>query len=290
MNNKGVIILTYVLGELALVVLLIVIFSNFMKTTSNQEFMTQVVTAEDIARTLDIAQATPYNFKYEYPETRTGYTIYLDGISVSLLADGEKPVSGFSFKKRYFTVNKGVLLPSTQEIDASDFYILKEDSSLRLGDFTSANSVKTFSVPIKNRPNLSIIFEKSTNLAVNRLLEKLSNIIKSEAQIGFSSGQSNKITIKLSSHEKNIDNQNIIYYSVVGEIDTKPIAERLQEILENELNLLIVPLAKNTGQEKFIEINLINSFENINLFDESDYQRRFGNLVIQAFNKYYGVN
>jgi len=290
MNKKGNVIPTYLVGELILVVLLVIIFGNIITDTSDQDFLDQVVTAEDIAKTLDVAQSTPYDFKYEYPETLGDFVIHLDGSSVYLLSDKEELPAGFSFKKRIFSVRNDLSLPKNQEVDASYFYVLKEGDSLKLGDYSTSKSVKVFSVSKKSRPNLSIDVEKSSNAVTDKILEKLSLAVLSEAQVKFTFGQSNKIRIILSAHKTDVSDKNIVYYSIAGQDDVKPIAENLQQIMVDELNLLAIPLAKNYGQEKVVEISLLNSFDNMNLFDDLNYRRRFGSLIIESFNYYYGVN
>ena len=289
MNKRGQTISVYVVGEFILIAILILIFSSLMGQSSNPLLIEKSVTAEDVARTMEIAQDTPYDFIYEYPESLDGYMVNVNGYSVNLVADGEEPAeTDFSFDKRYFTVRDGIKIPKEQEVDVAYFYIKKTGDEIRLGDKTSKEP-ELFEVTTKEKPNITVEFEKSGNLGLDTTLEKLSTVVKEEMRKNFAVDDSKVLTVKISSHESATNQNNIIYYSTAGEEDTKAIAQNLQKILEKEIDLLVVPVSKNYGQEKAIELDIADSTENKKALGEEDYKRKIGYLISYSMNIYYGV-
>ena len=138
MNKRGQTRQVYLVGEFVLVALLVFMLSGLMGQTSNQSLIEKAVTAEDVARTIEIAQATTHDFRYEYPESLDGYTVIIDNFAVSLVEDGEEPpASDFSFNKRYFTVREGISVPKEQGIDVASFDIIKKGDEDKLEDYTS---------------------------------------------------------------------------------------------------------------------------------------------------------
>lgn len=290
MNKRAMTVPVYLVGEFVLVGILIFMFGNAMAQSSNPLLVEQAVTAEDVARTLDIAQSTALDFRYEYPESLEGYTVNLQGDSVSLVVDGETPPeTDFSFNKRYYTLRKGAQLPKEQNVDVSYFYVTKKGDEIKLGDFSSKDEVEIFTVTDREKPNITIDYGKDGITSFDFTIEKLALVVNEELKRNFVTDDSRQLVVKISYHEESANKDNIIYYSSAGEIDTKPISENLQTILEDELSLLIVPLSKNYGQEKTIELSLSNSIENKNLLSEDDYKRKLGYFISFSLNKYYGV-
>ncbi|MBN1175298.1 hypothetical protein JXA48_01505 [Candidatus Woesearchaeota archaeon] len=290
MNKSAKSTQVYLVGEFVLIGVLILMFGTVMGQSSNPLLVEKAVTAEDVARTMEIAQATAYDFRYEYPETLDGYTVKLNGDSISLVQDGEiPPETDFSFNKRYFTLREGVSIPKEQDVDVSDFYIIKSGDEIKLGDFKSTQAVDVLEVTSKEKPNVTVEFDTTGVNSFDLTLEKLSIIVKEEIKRNFETGDTNSLTVKISSHDGLVNDKNIIYYSTDGEEDTKAIAENMQKLLENELNLLTVPISKNYGQKEVIEFSLANSIENKKIFGEDTIRRKMGYLISYSLSKYYGV-
>lgn len=290
MNKSAKSTTIYLVGEFVLIGILILMFSNVMAQSTNPLLVEKSVTAEDVARTIDIAQSTPLDFRYEYPESLNGYTVKLDGYSISLLEEGEVlPETDFSFNKRYFTLREKAKIPKTQEVDVSSFYITKKDDEIRLGDFQSPQDIEVLEVTSKPKPNVSVEFDKTGLTGFDLTLEKLSLVVEEELKRNFEMGDSNVLTLKISSHENSVNGNNIIYYSTDGEEDTKIIAQNLKTLLEDELNLLSVPISKSYSQKKVIEFSLVKNIENQKLFGEDSSRRKMGYLISYSLLRYYGV-
>lgn len=290
MNKSAKSTQVYLVGEFVLIGILILMFGTIMGQSSNPLLVEKAVTAEDVARTMDIAQSTARDFRYEYPESLEGYTVKLDGYSISLVEDGEVTTeTEFSFNKKYFKLRDGAKIPKKQEVDVSDFYVIKKGDEIKFGDFKSTQDVELFEVTSKDKPNVSVEFDTTGITGFDLTLEKLSVVVEEELKRNFDSGEKNNLIVKISSHDGTANQNNIIYYSTDGEEDTKSIADNMQVLLKDELNLLAVPLSNNYGQKKVIEFSLADNVENKKLFGEDTIRRKMGYLISYSLTTYYGI-
>lgn len=288
MNKRGFILSVYLVGGLMFVAALMVIIVPLVSKASNPTVVREILTSSDVAKTIDVSQSTPFDFYYEYPKSLTDYDVIIDGNDVLLAEKGQEPNLDFSFSKSSFSKTENLKIDEEQRIDAAYFYIQKNGNELIILDSKKDNSGSVLIETNKEKPSVRLEIQKDVSLSVNKVLDKILISLKSELErSGYEVKDDGDLIISFSSLDEKSSNDNKIYYSLYGEQDSKELSNIFQKLFSDRMSLSVIPTPKDYGEQKTIELAILNNYKNLGSFDD-DTSKVLASLMILTLDTYYG--
>lgn len=282
-NKKAEFAPTIQLVEIIVIIIFAVMLGSMVSKASNPMYADQLVTAEDIAKTIEIAQSIPFDMHYVYPETLDGYTVKIEGKTVYLEPDEDLDKANFFSEKRSFSLREGIVIDETSDVDVSYFFVDKTNNKLVVDD-NKLSATTSLELLALKKPSLQISFVPIKNLGDKKVLTDITNTAKTILEKDFDINDNGELLIQFKILEDKTISENKIYYSTTASQETEILANNILKELSKTLNFETTPLSKNYNK-KTIEIDFANNADNLDTIKE--VKETISDIVAQIIKRTY---